>query len=161
MLAEIEFRGGGEAIVAVSKIDLIGVHGEDLRLGVAAFDLQGQEHLLDLAAEAAVTAVEEEVARELHGDGAGAFGAATLQNVAIGRAGYAGKIDAPVIFKMLVFDRQDGVVKNFGALLVGHQDAPLKREAAHELAVIGVDLGGRRIIKKNHNTYTMQYDVVQ
>ncbi len=69
---EIKLRGRGETVVAVSEVHLVGVHGEDLRLGVAALDLQREEHLLHLAAEAAVAAVEEEIAGELHGDGAGA-----------------------------------------------------------------------------------------
>src|SRR5215813_4562341 len=32
--AEIKLRGGGKAVVAVGQVNLVGVHGEDLRLGV-------------------------------------------------------------------------------------------------------------------------------
>jgi len=42
---------------------------------------------------------------------------------------------------MLVFDGGDGVIEDLGTLLVGHQDAALQREAAGELAVIGVNFG--------------------
>ncbi len=40
-LAKIKLRGGGKAVIAVGEINLIRIHGENLRLGVAALDLQG------------------------------------------------------------------------------------------------------------------------
>ena len=141
VFAEIKLRGGGKTVVAVGQVDLVGVHGEDLRLGVAALDLQGEEHFLGFAAEAAVAAVKEEIAGELHGDGAGAFGFAVFEDVAIGGAGDAGEVHAPVILEVLVFDGGDGVVEDFGDLLPGHQDAALQGEAADELAVVGVNFG--------------------
>ena len=54
-------------------------------------------------------------------------------------SGNAWKVDAPVFFKVLVFDGRDRVVKNLGTLLVSHQDAALQREAPDELAIIGID----------------------
>ena len=125
----------------MGQVHLVGVHGENLRLGVAALDLQGEQHFLRFAAEAAVAAIQKEIAGELHGDGAGAFGFAALEDVAIGGAGDAREVDAPVIFEVLVFDGGDGVVENFGDLLPGHQNAALQREAADKLAVVGVNLG--------------------
>ena len=92
------------------EVHLVCVHGEDLRLGVRALDLQRKQHLLHLAAKAAVAAVEKKIARQLHGDRAGAFGTAMLEDIAIGSPGNPRKVDAPVIFKVLVFDRQDRVV---------------------------------------------------
>ena len=64
-----------------------------------------------------------------------------LEDVAIGGAGDARKVDAPVIFVVLVFDGGDGVVENLGSLLPGHQDAALDGEAADELAIVGVNFG--------------------
>jgi len=139
-LAKIKLRGGGKPVVAVRQVDLVGVHGEDLRLGVAALDLQREQHLLHLAAEGAVAAVKEEVAGQLHGDGAGAFRFAALQQVTVSGPRDAREIDSPVILKVLVFDAGDGIEEYFGALLVGHEDAALQGEAADHLAVIGVDL---------------------
>src|SRR5262249_38198310 len=104
---------------------LVRVHRENLWLGISALDLQREEHLLHLAAEAAVAAVEKEIAGELHADGAGAFRSAMLEDVAIGGAGNTGEVDAPVILEVLVLDGGDGVVENLGTLLVGHQDATL------------------------------------
>jgi hypothetical protein len=44
-----------------------------------------------------------------------------------------------MLFKMLVFNRRDGVEENFGALLIGHEDAALQSEAADKLSVIRID----------------------
>src|ERR1051326_5460196 len=60
-LAEIELRRRRESIISVREVHLIGVHGEDLRFGVAALNLQRQQHLLHFAAEAAVATIEEKV----------------------------------------------------------------------------------------------------
>ena len=139
-LAKIKLRRGGKSVIAVRQVHLIGVHGENLRLGVAALDLQRQQHLLHLAAEAAVAAVQEKISGKLHGNGARAAGNAMVQHVAPGRPGNAWKVDAPMILEVLVFDGGDRVVENFGDLLPGHQDAALQGEAADELAVVGIDL---------------------
>ncbi len=143
-LAEIKLRGGFESVVAVGEINLVGVHREDLRLGVAALDLKSEKNFLHFAAEGAVAAVEKKIAGELHGDGAGSAGDAMLEDVARGGAGDARKVDAPVIFEVLVFDGGDGVVEDFGDLLVGHENPALEREAADHLAVVGVDFGDDR-----------------
>ena len=140
-LAEIKLRGGGESIVAVGEINLIGIHGEDLRLGVAALDLEREENFLHFAAKGAVAAVEEKIAGELHGDGAGSAGDAMFEDVARGGSSDAREIDAPVIFEVLVLDGGDRVVEDFGDLLVGHEDAALESEAADHLSVVGVDFG--------------------
>ena len=84
-----------------------------MRLGVAALDLQAEENFLGFASEAAIAAVQEEIAGKLHGDGAGAFGFTALDEVAVGGAGDTGKIDAPVILEVLVLDGGDGVVEDF------------------------------------------------
>src|SRR5712671_7675036 len=138
-LAEIKFRRGGEAVISVGQVYLIGVHRKNLRLGIAALDLQGQQHLLHFAAEAAVATIEEKVAGELHADGAGASGDAAFGKIAKCGAGDAREVDAPVFLEMLIFNGGDGVVENLGTLLVGHQNAALQREAADELAVVGIN----------------------
>src|SRR2546427_2304732 len=81
--------------------------------------------LLHFAAEAAVAAVEEKISRELHGDGAGAASDAALDDISHRSAEQARKIDAPVLFEVLVLDGGDRAVQNFGALLVSHEDAAL------------------------------------
>ena len=122
------------------QIHLVRVHGENLRLAVAALDLQRKKRFFRLAAKTDVAAVQKQIARKLHGDGAGAPRTASPRQVAKRRDEHARKVDAPVLFEVLVFDGRDRVVEHLRALLVGHQDAALQREAADELAVIAVNL---------------------
>src|SRR5712672_3005506 len=138
-LAEIKFGGGGEAVISVRQVYLIGVHRKNLRLGIAALDLQCQQHFLHLAAETAVAAIEEKIAGELHTDGARASSDAALGKIAKCGAGDAREVNAPVFLEMLIFDGGHRVVENLGTLLIGHQDAALQSEATHELAVVGVN----------------------
>ncbi len=139
--AKVEFGGGRKTVIAVRQIHLIRVHGEDLRLGVPALDLQGQQRFLHLAAKADFAAVEKQIAGQLHGDGAGALNFAALKEFAAGGTRDARKVDAPVLLVVLVFDGGDRVVEHLGALLVRHQDAALQGKAADKLPVIGVNLG--------------------
>src|SRR4029077_5912074 len=60
--AEIKFRGRLKSIIAVCQIDLIGIHGENLLLGIVALDLDGEKSLLDLSAETAVRAIKKKAA---------------------------------------------------------------------------------------------------
>jgi hypothetical protein len=140
-LSKIKLRGGCEAIVAMRQIHLVGVHRKDLRFRVTPLDLQRQQNLLHLAAEADLAAVQEEIARKLHADRAGALRLATMQNLSPRGSRDAWKVDAPMLFKMLIFDRRNRVVENFGTLLVSHQDATLQRKAADKLPVIGINFG--------------------
>src|SRR5437016_2285083 len=123
------------------QIDLIGVHGEDLLLGIVAFNLDGQECLLNLSAKTAVRTVEKKAARELHGKRAGPFANATADDVAPRRFDYARQIDSPMLKKMLIFCRGDGVLQDRGNLFPSEQNATLKREISNLLAVIGIELG--------------------
>src|ERR1700682_5747466 len=143
-LAKIELGSASEAIVAVRQINLVRIHGENLWLRIATLDLQSEKNFLHFAAETSITAVEEKIPGQLHGDGAGACGDVMLQNVSKGGAGDAWEIDAPVIFEVLVLDGGHGVVKHPGNLLVGHEDAALKREAADHLAIVGINFGNYR-----------------
>src|SRR5208337_4479478 len=101
LLAEVIVRAGLESVNAVAEVNLVGVQGEDLLLGEAPLDLDGQHRLLDLAPEITVGR-EKQVARELHGERRGALRAALLKNVAPGRAEHAPNVHAPVACKFLV-----------------------------------------------------------
>jgi hypothetical protein len=57
------------------------------------------------------------------------------------RGEHARKIDTPMLFVVLVLDRRHRVVQNFGTLLVRHQNAPLQRETADQLPVVGIHFG--------------------
>ncbi len=83
----------------------------------------------------------KKIPRQLHGDGARAPGAPAFGQVAQGGREHAWEVDAPVFFEVLIFNGRDGIVENLGALLIGHQDAPLQREAADHLTIVGVNFG--------------------
>ncbi len=140
-LAEIKLCGSGKTVVTVSKIHLVRIHREDLRLGVTALDLQRKENFLHLAPEAAVAPVEEKIPGQLHADGAGPACDFALDEISGRGAEHAREVDPPVFFEMLVLDGGYGRVQHLGTLLVSHQDAALQREAPGELAVIGVHFG--------------------
>src|SRR5438105_1341359 len=88
---EVDVRRRSEAVRPLPEEDLVDVELEDLVLGEIRLDLEGQQHFRELAGER-LLAREEERARHLHGDGAGAL-APPLQ-VGDGRARYAGIVDA-------------------------------------------------------------------
>ena len=140
-LSEIIFRGGFKSVIAVGQINLIAVHRENLLLGVVALDLDGQQRFLNLAAHAAVGAVQKQRAGQLHRQRAGAFGDAMREKISPGRAGHAREIHSPVLVEVLVLGGEDGVLQDRRNLLVGQQDAALQCEAADNLAVIGVEFG--------------------
>src|SRR5207302_9625306 len=126
--------------LAVSHINLVSIHGNNLQLAVAPIDLHGEQSFFRFPTKANITAVQEEITGELHGDGASAPGTASPREVAQGGGEHTRKDDPPVFLEVLVFDRGDRVVQNLGTLLISHQNAPLQGEAAHKLAVIGVNL---------------------
>src|SRR5260370_7308281 len=95
-------RGGRETVVAVREVNLVRVHREDLRFGVAALDLQREQNFLHFAAEAAVAAVQEKIPGKLHGDGAGPARDAALDEIAEGAARHAREDHTPVLFEELL-----------------------------------------------------------
>ncbi len=122
------------------EIDLVGVEGEDLRLGEAALDLDGQHHLLHLAAEVAVGR-EKQVARQLHGERGSALGAAVEHHVAPGRAEDAPHVDAPVLLELFVLGGDQRVAQHFGKVVVAVDDAPLQSELPDHAVLVVVELG--------------------
>ena len=85
-LAEQELAGGLHAVAAVAEVDLVAVEGEDLFLGEALLDLEGQDDLLDLPL-VGLLGGEEQQPRELHGQRGEALALASGAEVGEGRAG--------------------------------------------------------------------------
>ncbi len=139
-LAEVVLGARLKAINAVSEVDLIGVHGEDLRLGEAALDLDGKDDLLHLAAEALFRG-EEKIAGELHGQGRSSLGAALGAEVAVGGAYEALQVDAPVFLKVLVLDGEDGLAQHRGEVFIRGDDAALQGKGPDDASLVIVDLG--------------------
>ena len=71
VFAEVGLGGFAEAVdgeaAALAEVDLVGVHLEDLLLGEAVFELEGDDDLDELALDALLRR-EEESARQLHGE---------------------------------------------------------------------------------------------
>ncbi|HWS63611.1 MAG TPA: hypothetical protein VN325_12720 [Steroidobacteraceae bacterium] len=63
------------------------------------------------------------------------------QQIPPGRARHPRKVHAPMLFKVLIFGREDGVFQDLRNLLVAEQDAALQSETADDLAVVGIELG--------------------
>ena len=82
---------------------LVGVEGEDLRLGEPPFDLDGEQRLLNLAIKGTVRR-EKQIAGELHGEGGGSLHLPAGFDIAIRGAYNAPDIDARVAVEVLVFD---------------------------------------------------------
>ena len=138
--AEIVFRRRLIAVSAVAEKYLVGVEGEDLRLGEAALDLDGEQRLLHFAVERAVGR-EKQIAGELHGERGCSLHFPAGFDVAIGRAYDAPDVDARVPVEILVFDRDQRVAKNFRIIVVGGDDAALQRESADDSALSVIEFG--------------------
>ena len=107
-LAEIDLRRRGEAVGALPEVDLVDVELEDLVLGEARLDLEGEQHLVELAGERLFLG-QEEVARDLHGDGARALAHAARDEIGQRRPRHADVVHAAVLVEALVLGGEDGV----------------------------------------------------
>ena len=147
MFIEIILRSRLKAIDAVAQKDLVAVHGKDLLFGEVALNLDGQHHLLDLAAEVALRR-EEQIARELHGQRGSALRPRTRGDIAISGAQYPPEIDSPVLLKILVFGGENCVAQDFRELIIGSQHAALKGKRADHLSMVVIKLrdGARTVV---------------
>jgi hypothetical protein len=119
-LAEIDLRRGGEAVGALAEVDLVDVDLENLVLGEVVLDLEGEQRLVDLARQG-LLAGQEEIARHLHGDGAGALALAATGEVGVGGAQHAERVDAGMLVEALVLGREDGLLHRRRHVLDAHQ----------------------------------------
>ena len=150
-LAVVGASGRLSAVGALPERHLVDVELEYLVLLKLRFDLQRQQHLLELAQETPFQA-ERDVARQLHGDGAraGAQGAFEQQALdqAEGVVGQGYEIDAAVLVEALVLgveQRADEVARH---LVEGDRDAAAFAK-----------LGDERLIRSEHPQRSFQFDV--
>src|SRR6202165_5826542 len=139
MLVEVVLGSGFKSIHAMTKRNLVAVHGKDLRFGKVPLNLNGQHGLLDLAAEVTLRR-EKQIAGKLHGERGCALRTRTRSYIAVSGAHYSPEIDAPMLLKILVFNGHDCIPQNFGEIIVGSQDAPLQSERANDFAGIVIQL---------------------
>ena len=111
----------GEGAV-LAEVDLVGVHLEDLLLGEAMFELEGDNDLDELAFELLLRG-KKEAARELHGERGATLAFAAGEQVVAQCAYQADVVDAAVIEEAAVFDGGDGLDEVRRQLGVGDQVA--------------------------------------
>jgi len=115
---------------------------ENLRLGEAPFDLNGQHRLLNFAVKRAVRG-EKQVARQLHGQSRSALHLAARLDVAIRSSDDAPEIHAGVAVEILVFDGDQRVAQHRREIVITGDDAPLQGKRADDSPMTVIDFGDR------------------
>ena len=138
-LAEIRLGRRGKAVRALAQEDLVGVDLEDLRLGELLLDAQREQHLVELAHEAAFAA-QERGAGQLHGDGAGPLAAPARLHVGQDGTRHPEQVDAVVGEEIIVLGRQDGLAHLLGKAAVRHDRALFRTVLADQQPVGREDL---------------------
>ena len=100
--------GGLGAIGSLTKRHYVDVKLQDLVFGQFLLDLQGQQHFFELADEGTFE-TERHVARQLHGDGAGARGVFCAQQQFGGVVDQRNEVDAAMRVKTLVLRIQQRI----------------------------------------------------
>ena len=140
-LVEVHARRRFHAVGPVAEVDLVAVEREDLALGVAPLDLDGEQRLLDLALPGLLVG-EEQLAGELLRQRARP-GEPSLDDV-LGRGDDDTRdADAEVAIETCILGREDGLVEARRDVVELDDDAPLRRELADDLSVRGIDAGDR------------------
>ena len=142
VLGEVRLGGGLDAVGAVTVVDAVEVHHQDLVLGVDLLHLQGDERLADLALDGLVELLlgEDGVAHELLGDGRGALGAA--RELRQHGATDADDVDAGMLVEALVLDVHGALEDPRGDLVRRDARAVLDEERG-DLVIGGIqDVGG-------------------
>src|SRR5581483_1333537 len=138
-LAEVEFGGRLEAVDTVSQKYLVGVKSENLRLGEAALDLDGEQRLLDLAMERAIRG-EEQIARQLHGECRCALHPPAGLNIAVRGADYPPDVNAGMRVEIFVFDRNQGIAQKLRVVSIGRDHPALKGKCSNRPILVVVKL---------------------
>ena len=143
---EVSAGGSLHAVVAVREVDLVQVQLQDLLLAEDALDPARDDHLRELAPERAGPgeAVGKDVARKLHGDGAGALLERERPQVAPDRSRHAAPVDTAVLVEPLVLDGEEraGQLRRHGG--EWHHDALFRSEARQQLAFTVENQAGLR-----------------
>ena len=127
ILAEVGLRGLAKSVdgkaAALAQVDLVGIHLEDLLLGEAVFELEGDDDLDHLALDAPLRR-KEEAARQLHGQRRAALDIAmSRRQIVAQRAQHADVVHAAVLEEAPVLDGQHRLHQVLRNLVVGEQAA--------------------------------------
>ena len=151
ILREVALRRGLDAVGAVTVVDGVEVHEQNLVFRVLLLKLHRQVHLAHLALEGDVVHFVDEdgVAHKLLGDGGRAF-AARPRDVHDERTGDAHEVEAAVVVEALVLGG-DGSLEDVRADLAQlHRIAILQLELREHRPVFGPHLRRHRHIERIH-----------
>ena len=112
---------------------MIDVKLKDLVLAQVVLDLEGEQHLVELARQRLFLG-EKEISRDLHGDRAGTLLDSARGKVGIGCAQYPDVVDAAVLVETVIFSGENGLLHQFGHILDLDQFAALFAEFADQRA---------------------------
>jgi hypothetical protein len=143
-LFEVESRGGLNAVGTTAEIDVIEIKLEDFLFREALLDLLGDPRLEELSTQAFVGGaqpVRENIARQLHGDRAGALIDLARHDVAEGGARDPHPVDAVVLVEALVFNRDECTGDVIGQCAQLHR-LTLHRRQVGKLAAVTVQENG-------------------
>ena len=112
--AKVGACGLAKTVGARTQVDLVHVELKDLVLAQLLLNAQRQQRLFELARQGALTG-QKEGAGHLLCDGGGALGAAP-RDVGHDGAQHANHINAGMLVKARIFDRQQAVTHQFGEL---------------------------------------------
>ena len=127
IFAKVRLRRLAKAVnreaAALPEVDLVGVHLEDLLLGEAVLELEGDGDFDDLALDAALRR-KKEAARQLHGQRRAAFGPAVAgREIVPQRSEDAVIVHATVLKEAAILDGDNRVDQVGRNLVVGEQAA--------------------------------------
>ena len=131
-LAEVDLGRRREAVGPLAEKDLVHVELENLVLGQVGFDLPREQDLAEFSGNC-LFAGQEEVAGDLHRDGARALLGSTRE-IACGGAQDTEVVDAPVRIETLIFGGQNGLFHHIGHFGDSHDRAALLPEFTQEIA---------------------------
>ena len=157
--AKVGFAGSGKAVGPVAQEDLVHIDFQNLVFGQVVLELEGQQYLVNLARKGLLGG-QIHIARHLHGDGRGAL-ALGAAHVGRRRPHHAQVIDATVLEKAGVFDRQNSVFHHRRNLFDGRERAVLfakfpdqltfgRKNAQRQLGVVVLQIGNIRQIGVGH-----------
>ncbi len=138
-LAEIVAGRGLDAVDAAAEEDLVAVEGHDLVFGVLLLDLDGQQHLAQLARQGELGG-EEEAAGQLLGDRAAAAPLLAQQHAADGADG-AAEVDPPVGIELVVLGGDDRLLQDRRDVVAADDDALLDGEVLDGRVLVVVEGG--------------------
>src|SRR5262249_34722901 len=132
LLSKVDLGRRVETVRALTEVDLVEVHFEDLVLRVGLLDADRENGFLDLPRERLLVR-EEEIPRELLRDGASALLGPARDHVVHERADGTHGIDAPVRVEAPVLDRKQRVDHRARDLAKRNERAVLFVELVNEL----------------------------